>query len=188
MNKMRPPSREFNILKLDQLQWLPNRSDFTSIYNIDTELDLCRIIRGFHGAFATGVAWQQGTLTLPDTWIRAFLRLAYALIVESSFPKFADIFLTFIIEYRSVHSRFCLACSPGYLPYFGLAYTASYFVKIIWCSCWFCNPPPLFWCWILLILRSPKGGCCSISDDLSCSCICSNIEISLSWTCHVFGL
>ena len=20
--------------------------------------------------------------------------------------------------------------------------TASYFVKIIWCSCWFCNPPP----------------------------------------------
>ena len=32
-------------------------------------------------------------------------------------------------------------------------------------------PPPLFWGWILLILRSPKGGCCSISDDLSCSLI-----------------
>ena len=47
--------------------------------------------------------------------------------------------------------------------------TVSYFVKIIWCSCWFCNPPPLFWGWILLILRSPNGGCCSISDDLSCS-------------------
>ena len=33
------------------------------------------------------------------------------------------------------------------------------------------TPPPLFWGWILLtgILRSPKGGCCSISDDLSCS-------------------
>ena len=31
------------------------------------------------------------------------------------------------------------------------------------------EPPPLFWRWILLILRSPKGGCCSISDDLSCS-------------------
>ena len=25
---------------------------------------------GFHGAFATGVASQQGTLTLPDTWFR----------------------------------------------------------------------------------------------------------------------
>ena len=33
----------------------------------------------------------------------------------------------------------------------------------------FVTPPPLFWGWILLILRSPKGGCCSISDDLSCS-------------------
>ena len=21
--------------------------------------------------------------------------------------------------------------------------TASYFVKIIWCSCWFCTPPPI---------------------------------------------
>ena len=46
--------------------------------------------------------------------------------------------------------------------------TASYFVKIIWCSCWFCTPPPLFWGWILLILWSPKSGCCSILDDLSC--------------------
>ena len=34
----------------------------------------------------------------------------------------------------------------------------------------FVPPPPLFWGWILLILRSPKGGCCSISDDLSCFC------------------
>ena len=25
----------------------------------------------------------------------------------------------------------------------------------------------------LLYLRSPKGGCCSISDDLYCSCICA---------------
>ena len=31
------------------------------------------------------------------------------------------------------------------------------------------EPTPLFWGSILLILRSPKGGCCSISDDLSCS-------------------
>ena len=49
--------------------------------------------------------------------------------------------------------------------------TASYFVKIIWCSGWFCTPPPrLFWGCVLLYLRSPKGGCCSISDDLSCYC------------------
>ena len=34
----------------------------------------------------------------------------------------------------------------------------------------FCNPP-LFWGCVLLYLRLPKGGCCSISDDLSCSCL-----------------
>ena len=28
----------------------------------------------------------------------------------------------------------------------------------------------------MLILRSPKGGCCSISDDLSCSCKLSPYE------------
>ena len=28
--------------------------------------------------------------------------------------------------------------------------------------------PPLFWGSVLLYLRSPRGGCCSLSDDLSC--------------------
>ena len=36
--------------------------------------------------------------------------------------------------------------------------------------CWFCNPRS-----VLLYLQSTKGGCCSISDDLSCS-------LNLSWT------
>ena len=39
-----------------------------------------------------------------------------------------------------------------------------YFIKIVP----FCPHPP-FWDCVLLYLRSPKGGCCSISDDLSCS-------------------
>ena len=30
-------------------------------------------------------------------------------------------------------------------------------------------PPPYFEAEYCLFLRSPKGGCCSISDDLSCS-------------------
>ena len=37
-------------------------------FNDRTELDLKRIKRGFHGAFAMGVACQQGALTLKDTW------------------------------------------------------------------------------------------------------------------------
>ena len=36
---------------------------------IRTELDLDRITSGFHRALAKGVACQQGTLTLPDTWL-----------------------------------------------------------------------------------------------------------------------
>ena len=53
-------------------------------------------------------------------------------------------------------------------------------------------PPPLFWGWILLILRSPKGGCCSISDDLSCFCVLSkflNIYILMRcWRLFFFFL
>ena len=57
-------------VSLSSLQWLPNRSDFPQFHDPDTELDLHRITSGFHGAFAMGVACQQGTLTLPDTWLR----------------------------------------------------------------------------------------------------------------------
>ena len=73
------------------MEFLPNtNSDFLTdhtfhqFHYLDTELDLRRIMNGFHGAFATGVACQQGTLTLPDTWFRApFLGLGCAPIVET---------------------------------------------------------------------------------------------------------
>ena len=32
-----------------------------------------------------------------------------------------------------------------------------------------CRPLPLLWGSVLLCLQSPEGGCCSISDDMSCS-------------------
>ena len=49
--------------------------------------------------------------------------------------------------------------------------TATYFIKILGCSRWFCNrPPPVIWGSVLFYLQLPKGGFCSISDDLSCSC------------------
>ena len=43
---------------------------FHLFHDLYTELELHRIMSGFHGAFATGVASQQGTLTPPDTWFR----------------------------------------------------------------------------------------------------------------------
>ena len=58
-----------DILILDQ-QWLPNQSDFPPISWSLYRAWPSPIISGFHGAFATGVACQQGTLTLPDTWFR----------------------------------------------------------------------------------------------------------------------
>ena len=46
--------------------------------------------------------------------------------------------------------------------------TTTYFIKILGCSHWFCAPLHLRQC--IAYLQVPKGGCCSISDDLSCSC------------------
>ena len=48
----------------------PTDQTFHQFHDLYTELDLHRIMSGFHGAFATGVASQQGTLTPPDTWFR----------------------------------------------------------------------------------------------------------------------
>ena len=89
-------SRMLNeILILDQ-QWLPTNQTFHQFHDLDTELDLHRLWVVFHGAFATGVAYQQGTLTLPDTWFRPpILGLANAPIVETKFPELAMSLLDF---------------------------------------------------------------------------------------------
>ena len=79
-------------------------------HNLDTELDLHRFTSDFYGTFATGVTCKQGILIRPDTWFRpAFFGLAYAQIVETSFPNLPCPFATFHLEYRSVLSRFCFA-------------------------------------------------------------------------------
>ena len=63
-------SRMLNdILTLDQ-HWLPNQSDFPPITWPLYRAWPSPIMSGFHGAFATGVACQLGTLTLSDTWFR----------------------------------------------------------------------------------------------------------------------
>ena len=60
-----------DILILDQ-QWLPDQSVFPSISWPLYRAWPSPITSGFHGAFATGVACQQGTLTLLDTWFRPY--------------------------------------------------------------------------------------------------------------------
>ena len=71
---------------------------------------------GFHGAFATGVASQQGTLTLPDTWFRPpFWDLLMLLLLRPNSSNLSCLSSTFHLEYHLVLSRFCLLSTifPG---------------------------------------------------------------------------
>ena len=64
---------------------------------------------GFHGAFATGVASQQGTLTLPDTWFRPqFWDLLMLQLFRPNSSNLPCLYSTFHLEYPLVLSRFCL--------------------------------------------------------------------------------
>ena len=83
------------ILILDH-QWLPNQSDFPPISWPSYRAWPSLIMSGFHGAFATGVACQQGTLTLPDTWFRPpIMGRACVPIVETRFLELAMSLLDF---------------------------------------------------------------------------------------------
>ena len=79
----------------------------TNIITFIAELDLHRIMSGFHGAFATGVASQQGTLTLPDTWFRPpFWDLLMLQLLRPNSSNLPCLYSTFHLEYPLVLSRF----------------------------------------------------------------------------------
>ena len=101
-------SRMLNdILILDQ-QWLPNQSDFPPISWPSYRAWPSPIMSGFHGAFATGVACQQGTLTLPDTWFRPpFWDLLMLQLLRPNSSNLPCLFSTLHLEYPLVLSRFC---------------------------------------------------------------------------------
>ena len=85
-------SRMLNdILILDQ-QWLPNQSDFPPISWPWYRAWPSPIMSGFHGAFATGVACQQGTLTLPDTWFRPHFGTCYCSNCWDQIPRTCHVF------------------------------------------------------------------------------------------------
>ena len=86
----------------------PTDQTFHQFHDLYTELDIHRIISGFHGAFATGVASQQGTLTLPDTWFRPpFWDLLMLQLLRPNFSNLPCLYSTFHLEYPLVLSRFC---------------------------------------------------------------------------------
>ena len=86
----------------------PTNQTFHQFHDLYTELDLHLIMSGFHGAFATGVASQQGTLTLPDTWFRPpFWDLLMLQLLRPNSSNLPCLYSTFHLEYPLVLSRFC---------------------------------------------------------------------------------
>ena len=117
-------SRMLNdILILDQ-QWLPNQSDFPPISWHWYRAWPSPIMSGFHGALATGVACQQGTLTLPDTWFRPPLwDLLVLHLLRPDSSNLPCLYSTFHLEYPLVLSRFC---------FLYVTYVESLFLKQIY--------------------------------------------------------
>ena len=78
--------------------WTLTNSDFYTdqtfhqFHDFDTELDLHRIMSGFHGAFSTDMASQQGTLTLPDTWFRPLFWTCLCSICWDQVPRTCYVF------------------------------------------------------------------------------------------------
>ena len=101
-------SRMLNdILILDQ-QWLPNQSDSPPIPWPLYRAWPSPIMSGFHGAFATGVTCQQGTLTLRDTWFRPPLwDLLVLQLLRPDSLNLPCLYSTFHLEYPLILSRFC---------------------------------------------------------------------------------
>ena len=99
-----------DILILDQ-QWLPNQSDFPPISWHWYRAWPSPIMSGFHGAFGTGVACQQGTLTLADTWFRPPLwDLLVLQLLRPDSSNLPCLYSPFHLEYSLVLSRFCFTC------------------------------------------------------------------------------
>ena len=76
----------------DTIMMLEDLIDTTDQYQCDCAHS-CRHI------FVTDVACKQRTLTLPDTWFRPFLGLAYTVLFETSFPELTMSFLDFSTRY-----------------------------------------------------------------------------------------
>ena len=110
-SNMKSPSREcwMTFWPLTNSDF-PTDQTFHQFNDLYIEFDLHQIMSSFHGAFATGVACQQGTSTLPDTWFRhRFLDLLVLQFLRP-WPDSSNLpclYSTFHLEYPLVLSRFC---------------------------------------------------------------------------------
>ena len=93
----------------------PTDQTFHQFHDLYTELDLHHIMIGFYWAFARGVASQQGTLTLPDTWFRPpFWDLLVLQLLRPDSSNLPCLYSTFRLEYPLVLSWFCFVAAGGH--------------------------------------------------------------------------
>ena len=104
---------EVSLSRVLMTLWPLTNSDFLTdqtfhqFHDLDTELDLHRIISSFHETFATGVTSQLGTLTFPDSWFRPpFWDLLVLPLLKPDFPNLLCLYSAFNFEYPLVLSRF----------------------------------------------------------------------------------
>ena len=104
-------SQMLNDILIPDQQWLPNQSDFPPISWPWYRAWPSPIMSCLNGAFATGMACQQGTLTLPDTWFRPpFWDLLMLQLLRPNSSNLPCLYSTFYLEYPLVLSRFCFVC------------------------------------------------------------------------------
>ena len=93
----------------DTTNWL----HFTRFYFL---LNLTSLNIGFHGAYATGVACWQGTLTPPETWSCPTLGLACVLMSRPISPELVlspDLWISNTPRYFSFAHNWCKVWSVG---------------------------------------------------------------------------
>ena len=88
-----------DILTLDQLQWVSKRLDLTNFMSLIPSLTFTELWVVSIEHLQRGCGMPTGNaLTISETWFRPFLGLAYARILETSFPELPCLFPTLHFE------------------------------------------------------------------------------------------
>ena len=127
-------------------------------------------LRGFHWAFATGVACQHGALTLPDTWFRPpFWDLLMLQLLRPNSSNLPCLYSTFHLEYPLVLSRFCFKTpSPLALASFGTFWALFFnlFDYFLWLRITDEGSIPEMRIWSILLIKSDLKWCIHLSRSL----------------------
>ena len=109
------------ILDDDHIQWHPplirhyTNFDPLLIWTLLTNLTFYIIVQGFHRTYATGAAYQQRTLTPPDTWSCPTFGLACVLM---SRPISPELVLSPDFWISNIHRYFSFALKHRTVSYF----------------------------------------------------------------------